>query len=278
MTILALSPEQWEAVRAFQAKEIESLATDDEFARRASLTSHYSRIGEWLSPGLKGRVLEAGCGPGRYVALLSKLGFSVVGIDPFPKFPTWKLIKSHCQVEFHDGVFSESLPFPDGSFDHVACMAALLYFRDPDRALAEFRRVLKPGGRLVMRSVNRRNLYRIVRGRHLDPAARNHYTMRELVGLLSDAGFIVHKSFSYGFYPPYLEAWWWYLVNGIISTDVQAAMSLLTPPPLRMSLTLFCTAPSSGASRDATSEQDVMATIRERAQASTASNVSLTGK
>ena len=32
-------------------------------------------------------------------------------------------------------------------------------------------------------------------------------------------------------------------MNGIISTDVQAAISLLTPSPLRMSLTLFCTAP-----------------------------------
>lgn len=41
----------------------------------------------------------------------------------------------------------EALPFPDDSFDAVTCRIGLMYAPDPARALAEARRVLKPGGR-----------------------------------------------------------------------------------------------------------------------------------
>lgn len=43
-----------------------------------------------------------------------------------------------------------ALPFPDGGFDLVTCRRAAHHFSDIDRALAEMRRVLKPGGRLVV--------------------------------------------------------------------------------------------------------------------------------
>lgn len=44
---------------------------------------------------------------------------------------------------------AEALPLPDGSFDTVVCTLVLCSVRDPARALAELRRVLKPGGRLL---------------------------------------------------------------------------------------------------------------------------------
>ena len=43
---------------------------------------------------------------------------------------------------------AEQLDFPDAAFDRVLCGFGVMFFPDPDRALREFRRVLKPGGRL----------------------------------------------------------------------------------------------------------------------------------
>lgn len=45
---------------------------------------------------------------------------------------------------------AERLPFPDDSFDTVVCTLVLCTVDDPDRAIAEVRRVLKPGGRLLL--------------------------------------------------------------------------------------------------------------------------------
>jgi SAM-dependent methyltransferase len=240
-----LTPKQWEEVYAYQAKEIESLATDVSYARRASVLAHYSRVGEWLNPNFGRRVLEVGCGPGRYVAMLASLGFDVVGVDPVA-YPTWPVIEAKRQVKFMDLVFAEALPFPDASFDHVACIAALLYFQDPTRALVEIRRVLKPGGRMVLRTVSRWNLYHLIKGQDIDPATRNRYNKEEFVKLASDSGFEVDRCFSYGFYPPIFAGRWWHLVNGIISTNTQSAISNLTPSFVRHHLVIFCTAAKSG--------------------------------
>jgi len=53
------------------------------------------------------------------------------------------------------------LPFPDGRFDRVICQLGLAFFDDPARGLAEFRRVLTPGGRsaVVVNSTPERSLF-----------------------------------------------------------------------------------------------------------------------
>jgi len=57
-------------------------------------------------------------------------------------------------VEVVRGV-AEALPFPDGSFDHVLIVTTICFVNSPEKMLAEVRRVLGPGGRLVMGFVDR---------------------------------------------------------------------------------------------------------------------------
>ena len=228
-----------EEINAFQRREILSLAAaGPERAQAESLRPHYTRIGEWLPGGTGERVLELGCGPGRYVALLGALGYDVVGVDPL-LFPLWEEIKALRPVEFQHGIKAESLPFPDASFDHVACVSALLYFDDADKALFEMRRVLKPGGKLFMRTVSSTNLRRRFAKTNIDPAAKNYFDENELRAFLVKGGFEVTKTFSYGFFPPVMTTLWWYLCNGKIPLGVQEKLSGLTPPSLRVTAIAF---------------------------------------
>jgi SAM-dependent methyltransferase len=237
------SESRTKSITAFQREEILSLARmDGASAERESLRPHYAGIGEWLPRGLGGRVLELGCGPGRYAALLSGLGYDVIGVDPLP-FPLWEEIKVHRKVELIDGVKAEELPFPDASFDHVACVSALLYFDDARKALSEMRRVLKPGGRLYVRTVNSRNLSRRWLKSNIDNAASNYFDEAELSQFLSNGGFEVKKTFTYGFFPPVMTAFWWYLCNGPIPISLQEKLSALTPADMRVTVVAFAELP-----------------------------------
>jgi ubiquinone/menaquinone biosynthesis C-methylase UbiE len=227
----------WDRVHAHQRDELERLARDADYARTISRDPYYARIGEFLGSS-PGRVLEIGCGPGRYAALLASLGWEVVGADPIT-FPSWDLISKYRSVKWEDGIFAESLPYPDASFDAVACLGALLYFKDPKLAFSEISRVLKPGGRLIVRSVNRTNLFRSVRGRNIDPATVSSYSEEELVALLQASGFDISSTFSYGFFPPVLPTLWWYLVNGTFSISTQNRFSEWTPPQYRVNVVAF---------------------------------------
>jgi SAM-dependent methyltransferase len=98
-----------------------------------------------------GRVLDVACGTGVFARLsahvVGRRG-GVVGIDPSAVAVTTARRVDPTSIvdwrQWDDG----RLPFEDGSFDVVACQHALHRFPDPDRVLAEMRRVLAPGGRL----------------------------------------------------------------------------------------------------------------------------------
>lgn len=233
-----LNKKHWDRIHQFQREEIEKISTDPNFAAICAKMDHYSRIHEWPGAIIGNRILELGCGPGRYVAFLSHMGCDVVGVDPL-SYDTWNIIQKHHEVEFISKIFAEDLPFSNDSFDAIACLGAFLYFNDPCQALKEMRRVLRDGGHLIMRTINRKNLSARVLKRNIDPASKNVYTMNELVTLLNENGFKTIKKFSYGFYPPILEKYWWYLVNGIISITAQRMFSMLTPPSLRVNHIVF---------------------------------------
>jgi ubiquinone/menaquinone biosynthesis C-methylase UbiE len=107
--------------------------------------------------------LDVGCGVGHWTMTLATLldpEATVVGVD---REPTWVAIAN--DVAAHTGVAgpmrfevgaAEALPFSDDSFDLVTCQTVLIHLPDPVRALAEMRRVLKPGGLLAVIEPNNR--------------------------------------------------------------------------------------------------------------------------
>jgi len=236
-SFFATPQQRAEAIHAFQRGEIERLA-DPDCAREMSRRDHYARLGEWPGAARGRKVLELGCGPGRFAALLAALGCEVVAADPL-SFETWPLILRHHHVTFLAGVHAERLPFEDGSFDAVACLGALLYFDDPVVAFREIRRVLRPRGDLVVRTVNRRNLYTRVHRRAIDPASKQLYTMEELVHLLESHGFAAGTRFSYAANSPIWPGYWWYLINGVISLELQQRLSDAIPAAARTHHAVF---------------------------------------
>lgn len=218
---------------------LRKMLQDKEYARQMGSHDLHAQLLRWLSPERHPRVLELGCGPGKYVGLLANSGFHVTGVDPLA-FPTWDELRGRDNIELRSGVYGENLPFPDHSFDAVVCLSALLYFDDPARGVEEMKRVLKPGGRLIVRTVNRLNFYTSRTGKRLDPASKQLYSPDELQALVEAHGFRVEHRFTHGFWPPAWTNFWWYLQCVWLPHAVQTVISNLTPPSRRVNSTVIC--------------------------------------
>jgi len=99
-----------------------------------------------LKPGE--RVLDVAAGTGTSAKALAKTGAEVVALDFSPGMVEQGR-KKHPGIEFIEGD-AQALPFPSGSFDAVTISFGLRNVHNPQLALGEMYRVLKPGGRIVI--------------------------------------------------------------------------------------------------------------------------------
>lgn len=151
----------------------------------ALLDPHYAR---W--PGL--RILDAGCGAGGDGLFLQRYG-QVIGIDYSPEATALASQRMPGRVGRASVL---ALPFADDSFDLVTCYDVLYHQGVPDEAtaLAEIRRVLRPGARLLLRLP----AYNWLRSRHdRQVHTRRRYTAGEVRAMLADGGFAVERC-TYG--------------------------------------------------------------------------------
>jgi len=103
--------------------------------------------------GKGARLVDIGCGDGALSGVISmELGCQVAGVDPSDaaiRFATEEFDRRGLAGQFvrADGY---RYPFPDGAFDAAVCSDVIEHVQDPAALLAEIRRLLKPGGVLVL--------------------------------------------------------------------------------------------------------------------------------
>lgn len=116
--------------------------------------------------------LDMGCGIGRHTVVLAEAGFAVAAVDASEsglRFAAATLAESELTADFRVAPMTD-LPFADGAFDYVLAWN-VIYHGDPAvvrRAIAEIRRVLRPGGTYQGTMLSKRNVT-FARGREVAP-------------------------------------------------------------------------------------------------------------
>lgn len=162
-----------------------------------------------------GRLIDLGCGTGRLALHFARKGFNCLGVDL-----SEEMLKKAREIaaqsaptqgtcEYRIGNLTALDGVADGEFDYAACLFSTLGMIRGDeqrrKALAEFHRVLKPGGRLVLHVHNRFFVRELgVRGFISGeitmpqayggaPLTLHHYRLGELKRLLTEAGFQIGR-------------------------------------------------------------------------------------
>ncbi len=160
--------------------------------------------------------LDAGCGSGTLTRFLAQAGARVLGVDAAEGMiaAARALGSNHAQTEglrFKRIETIARIPLADQSLDGILCSSVLEYVADPCACLAEFARLIRPGGLLVVSVPNRRSLVRRaqVSTRRLGCVvgqqwfaflnhSRHEYTNAGFRVLLKEHGFSAAKGLPFG--------------------------------------------------------------------------------
>lgn len=147
------------------------------------------------------RLLDVGCGPGLLLEAAARRGLRTTGVD-LALVGLQMAQRRAADADLALGS-AEQLPFADASFDLATCIGVLERVFDRPRAVAEFARVLRPGGRLCCMVRNAHSLswrVRRVLGRQDHRSHQDAATLEQWSALFSAAGFAVDAV--------HIDQWW----------------------------------------------------------------------
>lgn len=165
---------------------------------RALFASEVDAI-RMLMPNLEHPFLEIGVGTGRFA---EELGIDA-GIDPSEQ----ALALARARGISVQRATGEDIPFADASCGAVFILCTLCFVENPEKVLSEAKRVLRPGGCVIVGIVNRESAWgalylRKKAGGHPIYRHARYYSAAELSAMLATAGFNVEASASSLFQPP----------------------------------------------------------------------------
>jgi cyclopropane fatty-acyl-phospholipid synthase-like methyltransferase len=136
--------------------QIRQEAFGEDIGQNSWLTSdEQDRFLQWLELAPGKILLDVACGAGGpALRIAATTGCSVVGIDVHKEAVTTATSLAAQRgvaerAEFRSTDATGPLPFSDASFDAITCIDAINHFSDRPRVIAEWARLLKPGGRLL---------------------------------------------------------------------------------------------------------------------------------
>lgn len=112
----------------------------------------HERVQEMLREELPGKLLDVPAGHGALAVRMRDLGYEVSACDLYPE------IFEASGIEIRRGDLNARLPYEDGMFDQVVCVEGLEHIDNPQNAIREFARLLKPGGTLIVSVPNIMNI------------------------------------------------------------------------------------------------------------------------
>jgi ubiquinone/menaquinone biosynthesis C-methylase UbiE len=149
------SPAFAESTRSRETERVRRLQ-DKEAPRYDRQISFFERIlfgggREWVCSRAEGEVLELAAGTARNLPFYRE-GINLIAVELSPEMLA--IGRERAEQLSHDADLRQGdvqdLDFADGSFDTVVCTLGLCTIPDPRRAIAETRRVLRPGGQLLL--------------------------------------------------------------------------------------------------------------------------------
>ncbi len=187
----------------------------------------------------KGRLLDVGCGNGRYLNEMRRLGWQVEGLDPDPL--SVSLARDKYNLNVHETTLENSV-LHDESYDVITLNHVIEHLHDPAACLSKCIKLLRPGGHLIIRTPNADSLGHRVFGESWFPleVPRHFYifSSQSLRSLAEKVGFEVRftRTAPRDACAVFVKSW---NNNDALTSRVRSQASASTIPVLGLGFLLF---------------------------------------